>query len=368
MNMRVPFVDLQAQYRSMQDEMQTAVLGSMERCDFVLGGAVQTFEAAFAAYCGTKYAIGVDSGYSALEMLIRAYDIGPGDEVITAANTFIATVLAITNMGATPVLVDMDPQTYNLDVSQLETAVTPATKAIMPVHLYGQPADMDPIMEIAAKYNLVVLEDASQAHGARYKGRRVGGIGHAAGFSLYPGKNLGAYGDAGIITTNDPAVAEQCYMLRNLGMKVKYHHDIKGYNHRLDTVQAAVLNVKLPYLDGWNERRRKTAVLYTQKLQGLPVVPPAVPEWAESVFHLYVIQVKDRDGLQAHLTNAGIASGIHYPIPIHLQPAYNELNYSQGDFPETEAYSHNILSLPIYPELTEECVDYVAKAIGEYVC
>lgn len=367
MSMRVPFVDLQAQYRSIESEVQTAVLDSMARCDFVLGEAVQTFEKAFAAYCDVKYAVGVDSGYSALEMLVRAYDIGPGDEVITAANTFIATALAITNMGATPVLVDMDPATYNIDVTKIEAAITPATKAIMPVHLYGQPADMDPIMALAEKHNLVVLEDASQAHGARYKGHRVGSIGHATGFSLYPGKNLGAYGDAGIITTNDASIAEKCRMLRNLGMKVKYHHDIKGYNHRLDTMQAAVLNVKLPRLDGWNEKRRKTAVLYTQQLQSLPIVTPLVPDWAEPVFHLYVVQVEDRDGLQKQLETAGIASGIHYPIPIHLQPAYSELGYQAGDFPETEAYSQKILSLPIYPELIEACVDYVVATITQFV-
>lgn len=368
MHVKVPFVDLKAQYQAIRPEVQTAVNQVMERCDFVLGEAVTTFERNFAAYCGTSYAIGVDSGYSALEILIRAHDIGPGDEVIIPANTFIATILAVTNMGATPVLVDMHPHTYNIDIDKLQDAITPATKAIMPVHLYGQPADMDPIMALAETHNLVVLEDASQAHGARYKGRRVGALGHAAGFSLYPGKNLGAYGDAGIITTNDAATAERCRMLRNLGMKVKYHHDIKGFNNRLDTMQAAVLSVKLPYLDRWNELRRKTAVLYTQKLQHLPIVTPTIPDWAEPVFHLYVIQAENRDKLQAHLQQAGIASGIHYPIPIHLQPAYSELNHGAGDFPATEAYAQKILSLPMYPELTEECVNYVVQTISEFVC
>lgn len=365
--MNVPFVDLRAQYQSLKDEMQTAVTGVMERCDFVLGGKVKEFEAAFAEFCNASHGVGVDSGYSALEILVRAYDIGPGDEVITAANTFIATALAISNTGAKPVLVEMHPKTYNLDPAKIEAAITPATKAIMPVHLYGQPADMDPIMEIAEKHNLVVIEDASQAHGALYKGKRVGSIGHAAGFSLYPGKNLGAYGDAGIIVTNDAAIAEKSVMLRNLGMKVKYHHDIKGFNHRLDTMQAAVLCVKLPHLDGWSENRRKAAQLYTEGLKDLPVVTPHVPEWATPVFHLYVIQVDKRDELQAFLKENGVASGIHYPIPIHMLDAYKDLGHKAGDFAETEAYADKILSLPMYPELTPEMVQYVVEKIGEFV-
>ncbi|MFK7803241.1 MAG: DegT/DnrJ/EryC1/StrS family aminotransferase [Anaerolineae bacterium] len=364
--MKVPFVDLKAQYESIKDEVQEAVIGVMERCDFVLGGKVSEFEKAFADYCGAKYGIGVDNGYSALKILVQAYDIGPGDEVITAANTFIATTLAISNSGATPVLVEMDPKTYNIDPAKIEAAITPATKAIMPVHLYGQPADMGPIMAIAEKHNLVVIEDASQAHGSRVNGQRVGSIGHASAFSLYPGKNLGGYGDAGIITTNDPAIDEKCRMLRNLGMKVKYHHDIKGFNHRLDTMQAAVLCVKLPHLDSWSENRRKAAARYTEKLQGLNVVTPHVPDWAEPVYHLYVIQVEDRDGLQKFLGDAGIASGIHYPIPIHMLDAYKELPYSEGSFPDTETYADKILSLPIYPEITEEMIDYVAQKVGEF--
>lgn len=368
MSMKVPFVDLQAQYQSIQEDVQAAVTGVMERCDFVLGSAVNDFEKAFATYCNSAYGVGVDSGYSALEILVYAYGIGPGDEVIAPANTFIATTLAITNTGATPVLVEMDPQTYNIDPAKIEAAITPATKAIMPVHLYGQPADMDPIMEIAAKHNLVVIEDASQAHGACYKGKRVGSIGHAAAFSLYPGKNLGAYGDAGIIVTDDAEIAEKCRMLRNLGMKVKYHHDVKGFNHRLDTMQAAVLCVKLPKLDGWNEKRRQAAAYYNELLADVPgVITPAAPNWAESVYHLYVIQVADRDGLQKHLTEAGIASGIHYPIPIHLQPAYKELPYQQGDFPETESYAHKILSLPMYPELSQEAIAYIADEIKKFM-
>lgn len=364
--MKVPFVDLRAQYQSIKDEVQEAVTGVMERCDFVLGGKVAEFEKAFADYCGAQYGIGVDSGYSALEILVQAHGIGPGDEVITAANTFIATTLAITNSGAVPVLVDMDPKTYNLDPSKIEAAITPNTKAIMPVHLYGQPADMDAIMAVAEKHNLVVIEDASQAHGSKVNGKRVGGIGHSAGFSLYPGKNLGGYGDAGIITTNDPEIDEKCRMLRNLGMKVKYYHDIKGYNHRLDTMQAAVLCVKLPHLDSWSQNRRNAAAMYTEKLKGLNVITPHEAGFAEPVYHLYVIQVEDRDGLQKHLGEAGVASGIHYPIPIHMQDAYAELPYQEGSFPETEAYAKNILSLPIYPEITEEMIDYVVEKVAEF--
>lgn len=366
--MKVPFVDLKAQYQTIKDDVQEAVTGVMERCDFVLGQGVKDFEAAFAEFCGAEYGVGVDSGYSALEILVKAYGIGPGDEVIAPANTFIATTLAITNVGATPVLVEMDPKTYNIDPAKIEAAITPATKGIMPVHLYGQPADMDPIMEIAEKHNLVVIEDASQAHGSLYKGKRVGSIGHAAGFSLYPGKNLGAYGDAGIIVTNDAEIAEKCRMLRNLGMKVKYHHEIKGYNRRLDTMQAVVLCAKLPHLDGWSEGRRKAAESYTELLKDVEgVTTPFVPEWAVPVFHLYVIQVDDRDGLQKFLGEKGVASGIHYPIPIHLQEAYADLGHAEGDFAETEKYADRILSLPMYPELPREMIEYVVACIKEYV-
>ncbi len=364
--MKVPFVDLQAQYQSLAEEMTTAVGGVMERCDFILGGKVTEFEEMFADYCDVAHGVGVDSGYSALELLVMAYGIGPGDEVITAANTFIATTLAISNTGATPVLVDCDPRTFNIDPTKIEAAITPRTKGIMPVHLYGQPADMDPIMALAEKYNLVVIEDASQAHGALYKGRRVGSIGHAAGFSLYPGKNLGAYGDAGIVVTNDADIAEKIRMLRNLGMKIKYHHEIKGFNRRLDTMQAAVLCVKLPHLDGWNENRRRVAAEYDRALEGLPLTRPYVPGWAEPVFHLYVVRVADREGLQKHLNERGIASGMHYPIPIHQLEAYEELPYETGDFPVTEGYASEILSLPIFPELTTEQVGLVAEAIREY--
>lgn len=365
--MEIPFVDLRAQYRQIQNEVDPAVLAVMHRGDFILGGAVAEFEKAFAEYCGVKYCVGVDSGYSALELIVRAYDIGPGDEVITAANTFIATTLAISNAGATPVLVDCDPETYNIDASKIEAAITPRTKAIMPVHLYGQTADMDAIVAIAHKHGLRVFEDAAQASGARYKGRRAGSLGDAAGFSFYPGKNLGAYGDGGAVTTNDPEIAEKIRLLRNIGQKVKYFHEVKGFNNRLDTMQAAVLGVKLPHLDDWNASRRRAAATYSNLLADLPVVTPTTADYAEHIFHLYVVRVDGREALMEDLKKAGIATGLHYPIPIHLQPAYEELGYKRGDFPITEAYAETIVSLPIFPELDDEKVAYVANAVREHM-
>jgi dTDP-4-amino-4,6-dideoxygalactose transaminase len=364
--MNIPFVDLQTQYQGLKPEVDAAVLAVMQRGDFVLGRAVAEFEKAFAEYCGAEYCVGVDSGYSALELIIRAYDIGPGDEVITAANTFIATTLAISNAGATPVLVDCDPETYNLDANEIEAAITSRTKAIMPVHLYGQTADMDAILAIARKHKLYVFEDAAQASGARYKGRMAGSLGDAAAFSFYPGKNLGAYGDGGAVTTNDADIAEKIRLLRNIGQKVKYFHEIKGFNNRLDTMQAAVLGVKLPHLDGWNENRRRAAAAYAEQLADLPMVTPPTADYAEHIFHLYVVRVENREPLMEYLKERGIATGLHYPIPIHLQPAYAELGHERGDFPVTEAYAETILSLPIFPELDEARVAYVTNAIHDY--
>jgi dTDP-4-amino-4,6-dideoxygalactose transaminase len=365
--MNIPFVDLQSQYQSIKAEVDPAVLAVMQRGDFVLGGAVAEFERAFAEYCGAKYCVGVDSGYSALELVVRAYDIGPGDEVITAANTFIATTLAISNTGATPVLVDCDPQTYNIDATKIEAAITSRTKAIMPVHLYGQTADMDAITAIARKHGLYVFEDAAQASGARYRGRRAGSLGDAAGFSFYPGKNLGAYGDGGAVTTNDAKIAEKIKLLRNIGQKVKYFHEVKGFNHRLDTMQAAVLKVKLPHLDGWNASRRRAAATYADLLADLPLVTPETADYADHIFHLYVVRVADREPLMERLKELGIATGLHYPIPIHLQPAYAELGYKRGDFPVTEAYAETIVSLPIFPELDDDKVAYVAGAVRDFL-
>ena len=364
--MNIPFVDLQSQYQSIKAEADAAVLAVMKRGDFILGGAVAEFEQVFADYCGAKYAVGVDSGYAALELIVRAYGIGPGDEVITAANTFIATTLAISNAGATPVLVDIDPETYNIDPAKIEAAITPRTRAIMPVHLYGQPVDMDPILAIARKRGLRVFEDAAQAAGARYKGRRIGCLGDAAGFSFYPGKNLGAYGDGGAVVTNDAEIAEKIKLMRNVGQRVKYYHEVKGFNHRLDTIQAAVLKVKLPHLDGWNAERRRAAATYAELLAGLPMITPPTAGYAEHIFHLYVVRVRNREALMEHLKQQGIATGLHYPIPIHLQPAYSELGYKAGDFPITEAYAETILSLPIFPELDDDKVAYVVAAIRDF--
>jgi dTDP-4-amino-4,6-dideoxygalactose transaminase len=365
--MNVPFVDLKAQYRTIETDVNAAIADVLQRADFILGREVDKFEEEFADYCQAAYCVGVDSGYSALELILRAYEIGPGDEVITAANTFVATALAISNTGARPVLVDMDPQTYNLDPSKLEAAITPATRAIMPVHLYGQPADMEPILAVAKRHRLLVIEDSAQGHGATYHGRSTGSLGDAAGFSFYPGKNLGAYGDGGAVVTNDPLVADRVRLLRNLGQRAKYDHQIKGYNRRLDTVQAAVLRVKLPHLDSWNEGRRRAAAEYDRLLADLPVITPRLLPGVESVYHLYLIRVRDRDRLMNHLKQAGVATGIHYPVPIHLQAAYRDLGYQRGDFPITEALADEILSLPMYAELSNGAITYVVDVIADYV-
>jgi dTDP-4-amino-4,6-dideoxygalactose transaminase len=362
----VPFVDLRAQYRALEADVAAAMNRVLQQTDFILGRDVALFEEEFAAYCEARYAIGVDSGTSALELALRAYDIGPGDEVITVANTFIATALAISYSGATPVLVDADPQTYTLDVNQLEWKISSRTKAIMPVHLYGQPADMDAIMAVAQRHHLVVIEDACQAHGTRYKGRRAGSLGHAAAFSFYPAKNLGAYGDGGIVVTNDEHTNAKIRMLRDYGQQKKYHHTTQGFNRRLDTLQAAVLRVKLKHLDRWNAARRQHAQQYTQLLAASGLLLPQVAAYAEPVWHLYVVRSPERERLQSHLTACGISTGIHYPVPIHLQEAYQELDYRNGDFPVTERYASEILSLPMYPELTQSEIERVAESIGAH--
>jgi dTDP-4-amino-4,6-dideoxygalactose transaminase len=363
---QIPFVDLRAQYDSIAEEINQASMAVLGRTDYILGRDVELLEEEFVAYCNAAYAVGVDNGTSALELVLRAYGIGPGDEVITAANTFIATALAISCVGATPVLVDIDPQTYTIDPTLIEPAITDRTKAIIPVHLYGQPADMDPIMEIARRHGLVVIEDACQAHGARYKGRRAGSLGHAAAFSFYPAKNLGASGDGGMVVTSDQDVAESLRMLRNYGQSEKYHHVLRGYNRRLDTLQAAILRVKLKYLDAWNAARRAYAQAYARLLVDSEVVTPQEADYAESVWHLYVIRTANRVGLQAHLADRHIATGIHYPVPIHLQPAYHDLGYSPDSFPIAERYAAEILSLPMYAELTGDMIERVAEAINEF--
>lgn len=365
--MQVPFVDLKAMQEPIMNEIEEAISRVLGNTNFILGKEVSLFEEEFAAYCETGFAVGVDSGTSALELALRAFDIGPDDEVITVANTFIATALAITCTGAKPILVDIDPATYNIEVAKIETVITERTRAIIPVHLYGQPADMDPIMELARQHDLVVIEDACQAHGARYKGQRVGSIGHAAAFSFYPAKNIGAAGDGGIVVTNDAEIDQKLRMLRNYGQPQKYYHEVIGYNRRLDTLQAAILRIKLRYLDTWNDARRTHAGLYGQLLAQSPIVVPVVAENVEPVWHLYVIQVEDRDGLQSYLSEQGISTGIHYPIPIHLQHAYESLGYEKNDFPSTERAARKILSLPMYPDLDPGKITYVVEHIQQFL-
>ena len=362
----VPFLDLGIQYQAIAAEINHAISKVIQEADFILGREVRLFEEEFAAFCDVPYAVGVDSGTSALELALRAFDIGSGDEVITAANSFIASALGVSHAGAKPVLVDVDPYTYTLDVTAIERAITRRTKAILPVHLYGHPAHMDPIQQLADKHGLMVIEDACQAHGARYKGKRVGSLSHAAAFSFYPGKNLGAYGDGGMVVTNDKKVANRLEMLRNYGQKEKYKHLFRGYNRRLDTMQAAILRVKLRYLEKWNAARRWNASLYQKHLEGSGVVVPGEAGGAESVWHLYVIRTEQRDQLKDHLVSKGINASIHYPVPIHLQPAYQDLGHKRGDFPVTEAYAEKILSLPMYAELTGRQIEFVAQTISEF--
>src|SRR3984893_923170 len=364
--LQVPFVDLAAQFCTISAEINEAIAKVIRETDFILGREVRLFEEEFASFCQTKFAVGVDSGTSALELALRAYEIGPGDEVITAANSFIASALAISHAGATPVLVDVDPDTYTINAAAIEKAISPRTKGIIPVHLYCHPADMDPIVPLAERHGLVIIEDACQAHGARYKGKRTGSLGHAAAFSFYPGKNLGAYGDGGAVVTSDHAVAKRLEMLRNYGQKEKYQHMFRGYNRRLDTLQAAVLRIKLKYLEQWNEARRQHAKTYCRLLEQIGIVVPRASAASESVWHLYVIRIDQRDALKEHLTTRGIGVGIHYPIPIHLQPAYRDLGYRPGDFPVTEDHARRILSLPMYAELTPEIIGRVAETLSEF--
>ena len=360
--MHVPFVDLHAQHAPLRRDIERALSSLLDRGDFILGAEVERFESDYAAFIGARHAIGVGTGLSAIELALRAFGIGAGDEVITPANTFIATVLAIMSAGATPVFVDIDPETYLIDRAAIAAAATSRTRAIVPVHLYGQPVDLDGVMSIAARHNLVVVEDAAQAHGARYKGRRAGSVGHAAAFSFYPSKNLGAIGDGGMITTSDDAAAAKIRLLRNYGPRVKYYHSVPGTNSRLDTLQAAVLRLKLRHLDGWNAARRRHADAYASRLGAL-VRTPTAAAGAEHIFHLYVIETDRRDALQAALKARQIDTGVHYPVPAHLQEACAPLGYRAGTFPATEAAARRILSLPMYAELTDDHIEYVADAI-----
>jgi dTDP-4-amino-4,6-dideoxygalactose transaminase len=366
--MNVPFLDLIAPYQELKADLDRAYKRVMESGWFITGAEVEAFEHEFAEYSGVKHCIGVGNGLEALHLILRAYGIGEGDEVIVPANTYIATWLAVSYAGAVPNPVEPDLHTYNLDPNLLEAAITLRTKAIIPVHLYGQPADMDPILQIAKKNNLKVIEDAAQAHGARYKELLCGNLGQAAGFSFYPGKNLGAFGDAGAVVTNDDTLAEQVRMLRNYGSKVKYDHEIKGFNSRLDELQAAFLRAKLIHLEEWNKRRKKIADYYLDHLAGLPdLILPFVPDWAAPTWHIFVIQTSRRDGLQQFLKSKGVGTLIHYPIPPHLSKAYAELGLQKGVFSITEGIASSELSLPMGPHLSLDEAEYVVNAIRDYI-
>lgn len=365
--MKVPFLDLKAPYLELKDEFDGAYTRVMESGWYILGRECDSFESEFAAYTGAKHCIGVGNGLDALHLILRSYDIGTGDEVIVPAHTFIATWLAVSYTGATPVPVEVDDLTYNIKPELIENAITSRTKAIIAVHLYGQPANMDAVNNIARKYNLKVVEDAAQAHGAKYKGRPVGSLGDAAGFSYYPGKNLGAMGDGGAISTNDSELADKLRILRSYGSKVKYNHELKGYNSRLDELQAAFLRAKLAKLDEWNERRKKVAAYYLSELGNLAdVTLPHVPEWADPVWHLFVIQHERRDALQKFLADNGIGTLIHYPIPSHLSGAYADMKLQTGDFPVSEKIARNLLSLPIGPHLTDVQIQAVVSGIKNF--
>lgn len=359
--MQVPFLDLGRLHQPLRAALDEAYRRVMDSGWFIMGPELEAFEAEFACYCEVKHCIGVGNGLEALHLLLRAYDIGPGDEVIVPSNTFIATWLAVTQCGATPVAVEPDVNTHNIDPTLIASAITPRTRAIMPVHLYGQPADMDAINDIAANHGLVVIEDAAQAQGARYKGRRVGSLGHAAGTSFYPGKNLGALGDGGAVLTNDDTIAEKVKQLRNYGSKVKYQHDLLGYNSRLDEMQAAFLRVKLAALDEGNSRRREVADQYSKLLANTGIVLPYVPEYAEPVWHLYVIRSKQRDALKLHLEQQGVTTVIHYPIPPHQQVCYRD--YAGQSLPVAEFLAGEVLSLPMFPALKTAEIDQVSAAI-----
>jgi dTDP-4-amino-4,6-dideoxygalactose transaminase len=361
----IPYADLKTQYHSIKREIDDAIADVLENSAFILGKHVAAFEDDFAAFCNARYAIGVNSGTSALHLAMLAAGIGPGDEVITVPFTFVATVAAIGYTGARPVFVDIDPVSYNMDPAGIEAAITPRTKAIVPVHLYGQTADMDPILEIARRRNLVVIEDAAQAHGAEYKGRRAGSMGSLACFSFYPGKNLGAYGEGGAVVTDDPEYTRTIRMLRDWGQERRYEYALKGYNYRLEGLQGAILRVKLKHLDAWTEARRAHAARLTQALKDSGVVTPCEMPYARHVFHVYAIRTPERDRVQRHLAEKEIQTGIHYPFPIHLLAAWKELGYGPGDFPVAERVATEVLSLPIYPELTTDQVESIAEAVLE---
>ena len=361
----IPFIDIQAEYRELKSEIDQAVARVIERTQFILGPEVEALEEEFADYSQTRFGVGVNSGTSALHLALLALGIGPGDEVITTPFTFFATVAAIHYAGATPVLVDIDERTFNIDVTKIEAAVTERTRAIMVVHLYGQPADMDPILDIARRHKLAVVEDAAQAHGAEYKGRRVGSIGDIGCFSFYPTKNLGAPGEGGMVVTGNPEHAHKLRMLRDWGQEQKYHPVLQGYNYRLQGIQAAVLRVKLRRLEVWTEARRANAALYNELLAGAGVKLPAVADGVRHVYHLYTVRSPDRDAFQQQMGAAGISTAVHYPKPIHMLPAYQDARYPEGSFPVAEACSLSVLSLPVHAYLTHLQIERVAGAVHE---
>jgi dTDP-4-amino-4,6-dideoxygalactose transaminase len=359
----VPFLDLRSQYRQIKQEIDAAIATVVDSAQFVLGPEVAAFEERFAAYCGTKHCIALNSGTSALHLALLAAGIGPGDEVITVSMTFVATTAAILYCGAKPVLVDIDADTWTMDPDLVEAAVTPRTKAILPVHLHGLMADMDPIIEVARRHGLVVIEDAAQSHGAEYKGRRAGSISDIGCFSFYPGKNLGAYGEGGAAVTNDPELARKMILLRDWGQESKYRHIVPGYNYRMDAIQGAVLNVKMGHIESWTEKRRSVATEYDAMLASSYCQSPVPQTYNRHVYHVYAVRIADRDRVQEALNSAGIRTNIHYPIPVHLQIAYADLGYRLGDLPVTEAVADQFLSLPIYAELQP---DQVAEVVRQF--
>ncbi len=367
MNQAIPLVDLKAQYATIRAEIDAAIQRVIDTTTFIMGPDVRTFESAFANYCGVDQCIGVSSGTAALELALRAFGVGAGHEVITVAHTFIATAEAISAVGATPVFVDIDPATYTLDPANLAAAITPATRAVIPVHIYGQTADMTRINQIAKAHNLVVIEDAAQAHGATWQGQLAGNLADAGCFSFYPGKNLGAYGDAGALTTNAAPIAEQVRSLRNHGRRSKYLHDQKGFGERLDTLQAAILGAKLPHLAAWTTARRRLAARYQMLLADCELILPAVAAEANPAWHLFVIRTAHRDALLDSLKQSGVEAGVHYPVPLHLQPAYADLGYQPGALPVTERVADTCLSLPLYPEMSEVQQDRVVALVKAFL-
>ncbi|MDD5529339.1 MAG: DegT/DnrJ/EryC1/StrS family aminotransferase [bacterium] len=362
--MAIPLIDLVAQHKTIENEINSAIKNVIDTVSFVGGEPMTGFEDDFAKFCGVKYGISVSSGSTALDLTLLALGIGAGDEVITTPCTFIATSEAITHVGAKVVFADVEPGTYNIDPKEIEKKITPKTKALLPVHLFGHSCNIEAILDIAKKHNLIVIEDAAQAHGAEYKGKRVGQFGAAACFSFYPGKNLGAYGHAGIVISDNKKTADRVRLLANHGREDKYEHQEEGFNYRADSIQTAVLRVKLKHLEKWNENRRRNAALYNSLLKN--VVKPIEESYAKHVYHLYVMKVKNRDKLAEYLKSKGILTGVHYPIPLHLQPAYNRLGHKKGSFPISEEFCDNALSIPMFPELTEEQVRFIAEEVNKF--